>query len=74
MYTHYFDTYKHNINFGFCHASVNLDNVDLLYLEDLNVHKPVLENKTATVFFLKKPFLVWSSKYKFRPKCEEHVK
>ena len=29
-------------------------NVDVLYLEDENVHR--LKNKTATMFFLKKPF------------------
>ena len=34
-------------------ASVNLDNVDVLYLEDGNL--PVLKNKPATMFFLKKP-------------------
>ena len=43
--------------FEYCHASVNSDNVGLLYLEDVNVHKPVLENKTQ-LFFSIKPFLV----------------
>ena len=41
-----------------CHASVNLDNVDVLYLENWNVDRPVLKNITATIFYLKKPFLV----------------
>ena len=33
-----------------------LDNADVLYLEDGNVYRPVLRNKTTTVFFLKKNF------------------
>ena len=35
-----------------------LDYVDILYLEDGNGCRPVLKNNTATMFFLKKPFLV----------------
>ena len=35
------------------HASVILDNVDILYLKDQNVGQ-VFENKTSTIFFLKK--------------------
>ena len=35
-----------------------LDNVDILYIEDVNVFRPVLKNNTATMFFLKKTFLV----------------
>ena len=34
-----------------------LNNVDVLYLEEENVHRPVLKKKTASMFFLKKPFL-----------------
>ena len=43
--------------YKYCHASVNLDNVDVLYLENGNVDRPrpVLKNKTAT-FFLKNFF------------------
>ena len=40
----------------YCHASVIIDNADVLYLEDWNGHSLVLKNKTATIFFLKKPF------------------
>ena len=35
----------------YCHASVNLDNVGVLYLEDGNVYRPVLKNKIATTYF-----------------------
>ena len=35
-----------------------LDNVHVLYLEEHNVYGPVLKNKNATMFFLKKPYLV----------------
>ena len=42
----------------YCHASVILDNADVLHLEDGNVCRPVLKNNTATMFFLKKSFLV----------------
>ena len=31
-----------------CHASMNLDNVDVLYLQNRNVYRPDLKNKTAT--------------------------
>ena len=34
----------------YCHASVILDNVDVLYLEDGNVCRPVLKNNTTTIF------------------------
>ena len=38
-------------------ASVIIDlNADVLYLKDENVCRLVLKNKTATMFFLKKPF------------------
>ena len=47
-----------NTLFEYCHASVNLDNVDILYLENGNVYRPRLKHKTATIFFLKKLFLV----------------
>ena len=40
--------------FEYCHASV-----DVSCLEDRNVYRPVLKNKTATCFFSKKPFLVY---------------
>ena len=35
---------------------MNLNNVDVSYLEDVNVglYRQVLKNKTATMFFLKK--------------------
>ena len=36
------------------HASMSLDNVDVLYLEDWNVYRPVLKNLTANKFFLRK--------------------
>ena len=40
--------------FEYCHASVKLYNVDVLYLEYGNVYRPVLKNKTATMLFPKK--------------------
>ena len=45
-----------NTIFKYCHASVNLDNVHVLCLEDENVYRPVLKNKTAAMsyVFLKK--------------------
>ena len=46
-----------NIIFEYCLASVILENVDVLYLEDRNACRPVLEKNTATMFFLKKTFL-----------------
>ena len=45
-----------NIIFEHCHASVILDNVDVLYLEDGNLCRPLLKNKTETMFFLKNLF------------------
>ena len=33
-----------------------LGNVEVLYLEDENEYRLVLHNKTATIFFFKKPF------------------
>ena len=39
------------IIFEYCHASVVLDNVDILYLEDGNVCRPVLKNNTTTMFY-----------------------
>ena len=53
--THLSTLFKHY------HASVNLDIVDAFYLEVENVYRPVLKNKTATVFFLKEIFLVFSN-------------
>ena len=47
-----------NTIFAYCHASVNLDNVVVLYLEDGNVYRPVLKNETTTMFFVKTHFLV----------------
>ena len=47
-----------NALFEYCHASLNLDNVDVLYFEYGNVYRPVLKNKTATMFCLQKRFLV----------------
>ena len=40
------------------HASVILDYVDVLYLENGNGCRPVLKNNTATTFVLKKTFQV----------------
>ena len=45
------DTNKqYNNIYKYCHASVNLDNVDVLYLENGNVDRPrpVQKNKTTT--------------------------
>ena len=49
-----------NTTLEYFHASVILDNLDVLYLEGQNVFRSVLKNKTSTVtvFFLKKPFLI----------------
>ena len=47
-----------NTIFKYCHASVNLNNVDVLHLEDGNVCNPVLKNKTSTLFSPKNPFLL----------------
>ena len=46
MQTPYINTIFEN-----CHAPVILDNVDILNLEDENVYRPVLKNKSATMFF-----------------------
>ena len=45
-----------NTIFEYCHDSVNLDNVDVLYLEDgyLHVHRTVLKIKCKLCFFSKK--------------------
>ena len=51
MQTPYINTIFEN-----CHAPVILDNVDILNLEDENVYRPVLKNKSATMFFLKNLF------------------
>ena len=40
--------------FKYCHVSVNLDNVNVLYLENGNVDTPVLNIKAQLWFFLKK--------------------
>ena len=45
-----------NTIFKYCHSSVNLDNVDVLYLEDGNVYRPVLKNKPPNYIFLKNFF------------------
>ena len=42
-----------NTIFKFCHALANLDNVNLLYVENGNVDRPVLKN-----IFVLNPFLV----------------
>ena len=43
--------------FKYCYASVVLDNVVVLYLEDGYAHNTaVLKNKTATMFFSPKNF------------------
>ena len=42
--------------FEYYHASVILDNEDVLYLEDGNVCRPVLKNNTAPMFFSQKAF------------------
>ena len=48
-----------NIIFEYCYASVILDNVDNLFLKDVNLFMPVLKTNTATMlFFSKKLFLV----------------
>ena len=47
MQTHLADI---NTIFEYYHASVNLDNVDVLYLEYEHVKRHVLKNKTATIF------------------------
>ena len=45
-----------NTIFKYCHASVNSDNVDFLYLENGNVDRPVLNNKPQLCFFSKNLF------------------
>ena len=55
MQTHLTHT---NIIHEYCHASVILDYVDVLYLEDGNVYRSALKNKTTAMFFLKIAFLV----------------
>ena len=47
-----------NAIFEYCPASLNLKKLDVLYLEDGDVYRPVLNIKTATLFLLQKPFLV----------------
>ena len=44
----------------YCHASVNLDYVDVLYLQDWDVYiyRPFLRNQTTTTFCLKKHCVV----------------
>ena len=42
--------------FECCHASVNLDNIDVLYLEDGNVYRPIRKNKLQLCFFSKNLF------------------
>ena len=43
-----------NIIFEYFQASVIIDNVDVLYLEEGNVYRLVLKNNTATMFFSQK--------------------
>ena len=45
------DTLCNIFAFAYCHASVKLENVEVLYLEDGNVYRLVLKNKIATMFF-----------------------
>ena len=40
-----------NTIFEYCHASMIFGNEEVLYLEDRNVYRLVLKNKTATMFF-----------------------
>ena len=47
MQTHLTDL---NATFEYCHASVNVNNGDPLYLEYMNVYRPMLKNKAATFF------------------------
>ena len=47
---------QENTKSEYCHASVILDYVDFLYLEDGNVYIPVLKIKPQ-LYFLKKPFI-----------------
>ena len=58
-----------NIIFEYCHASVILDNLDVLYLEDGNVCNPDLKKNRNYDFFLKKPFLVF---HFFSPEFEKY--
>ena len=56
-------THINNI-FEYCQASVLLDNVDVLYLEDGNLCIQVLKNNTATIFFSQETFSsskLWTS-------------
>ena len=45
-----------NSIFEYSYASVILDNLDILCLEDEHVCRPVLKNETATMFFSKNLF------------------
>ena len=56
MQTYLTHNYKNYGLFEYCHASVILDNVDVLYIED--VCRPLLKNDSTTMFFSKKSFLV----------------
>ena len=53
MLTHL--THRNTI-FEYDHASMILGNEGVLYLEDGDVYRLILKNKTATMFFLKKTF------------------
>ena len=46
-----------NIIFKNCNASVILENVDVLYLEEGNTVRPVLKHNTTTMFFLKTKYM-----------------
>ena len=54
-----------NTIFEYFHSSVILDNVNVLYLKNGNVHRPLLKNNNVTMFFLKKSFLVNEGEYEW---------
>ena len=54
-----------NTIFKYCHVSMNIYNVDVLYLENGNVHtcRTVLKTKTTTMFFSHKTFSSLKNKH-----------
>ena len=60
QYVNLSDTYKHYTGILPCFS----DHIYavVLYLEDRNVHRLILKNKTATMFFVKKPFSSYLNK------------
>ena len=62
-------TYLTHLNsiFEYYHASVNLDREYVLHLEDENVYRPVLKNKTATMCFCQKNFSSFGSLLPYGP-------